>query len=179
MTHDLHDCHRSRRTPQQLRGLAAAAASLVLGAAALAAAPAAQAQARDYKVATDLQLAIESRQLPTQPWVLEAGGQRVFRVLITGRIPGSDLAAAREDIVRRGGAVLSHSAGTATVVAVLPAAQVRPVAERADVLHVAPDRLITVAGAPPGQAGQAPAVPGFAPNSSTALGRNDQALLGE
>ena len=164
---------------QPLAHLALAAASIVLAAGSLLCAPAAQAQTKGYKVASDLQLALDAKQAPAQPWVRELSGQRVFRVLITGQARGADLGAAREDIVRRGGSVLSYSAATSTVVAVLPAAQVKPVAERADVMHVAPDRAVTVAGLQPGQGAQSISIPGFAPGMATARGRNDLALLGE
>jgi hypothetical protein len=53
---------------------------------------------------------------------------------------------------------------------------VGPIASRADVMHIAPDRM---EGAPGGQAGQLAAVPGFAPGTTTLRGRNDLALLGE
>ena len=75
--------------------------------------------------------------------------------------------------------MLSYSAATSTVVAVLPAAQVRPLAERPDVMHIAPDRVVTVAGLQPGQGTHSIAMPGFAPSMATARGRNDLALLGE
>lgn len=160
-------------------GRAPAVAGLLLVAACLWAPPAAQAQTRGYKVASDLQMALEAKQAPAQPWVRELNGQRIFRVLITGQARGSDLAAAREAIVRRGGSVLSYSAATSTIVAVLPAAQVRPVAERADVMHIAPDRVVIVAGLQPGQGAQSISMPGFAPSMASARGRNDLALLGE
>lgn len=168
----------SRRRPP-LADLSLAASGVLLAASCLLAAPAAHAQTRGYKVASDLQLALDAKQAPAQPWVREVSGQRVFRVLITGQARGSDLGAARQDIVRRGGTVLSHSAATATVVAVLPAAQIKPIAERADVMHVAPDRVVTVAGLQPGQGAQSISMPGFAPSMATARGRNDLALLGE
>jgi hypothetical protein len=150
----------------------------VLGLLAAAMLPEARAQtASAYKVASELQQAIDARQAPRQPWIREAGGQRVMRVQITARTRGSDLADARQDIARRGGEVLSFSAATSTVVAVLPASHIRPVASRADVLHVAPDRTVTAA-AGEGQAATL-VLPGFAPGMATARGRNDLALLGE
>lgn len=169
----------ARRVSLPRATLSLAASSLVLAASCLLAAPAAQAQSRGYKVASDLQLALDAQQASTQPWAREVSGQRIFRVLITGQARGSDLGAAREDIVRRGGTVLSYSAATSTVVAVLPAAQVRPLAERPDVMHIAPDRVVSVAGLQPGQGTQSIAMPGFAPSMATARGRNDLALLGE
>jgi hypothetical protein len=140
-----------------------------------AAAPAATHPA-GYKVARELQLALDARQAPSLPWLREVNGQRVVRVVVTGQGRGSDLAAVREEIARRGGQVLSHSAATSTALAVLPAVMVAPIASRADVMHIAPDRM---EGAPGGQAGQVAAVPGFAPGTTTLRGRNDLALLGE
>jgi hypothetical protein len=139
------------------------------------AAPAA-ARPAAYKVARELQLALDARQAPALPWLREVNGQRVVRVVVTGQGRGSDLAAAREEIGRRGGQVLSHNPDTSSAVAVLPAALVVPIASRADVMHVAPDRM---EAAPGSQAGQVAAVPGFAPGTTTLRGRNDLALLGE
>ena len=149
-----------------------------------AAQPAAQAQAAapavakpgGYKVARELQLALDARQAPALPWLREVNGQRVVRVVVTGQGRGADLAAVREEIGKRGGQVLSHSPATSSALAVLPAELVAPIASRADVMHVAPDRM---EGTPGGQAGQVAAVPGFAPGTTTLRGRNDLALLGE
>lgn len=174
--------HSSRpftRASHPQAGMAKAAAGMLLAVTCLLTAPPVHAQTTGYKVASDLQLALDAKQDPAHPWVRELNGQRVFRVLITGLPRGSDLRAAREEIVRRGGTVLSHSAATSTVVAVLPAVQVKPIAERPDVMHVAPDRLVTVAGLQPGQGAQSISMPGFAPSMATARGRNDLALLGE
>jgi len=129
-----------------------------------------------YKVARELQLAIDARQAPSLPWLREVNGQRVVRVVVTGQGRGADLAAAREEIGKRGGQVLSHNPDTSSAVAVLPAALVAPIASRADVMHVAPDRM---EGTPGGQPGQVAAVPGFAPGTTTLRGQNDLALLGE
>lgn len=135
------------------------------------------APAGGYKVASDLQHAIDARQAPQQPWLREAGGQRVMRVLVTARTRGADLTEARQDIIKRGGEVVSHSPETSTLVAVLPAAQIRPVAARADILHIAPYRPAS-SGATAGEAATL-VLPGFAPGTTTARGRNDLALLGE
>ena len=139
------------------------------------AAPAA-AKPAGYKVARELQLALDARPAPALPWLREVNGQRVVRVVVTGQGRGSDLAAVREEIGKCGGQVLSHNPATSSALAVLPAALVAPIASRADVMHVAPDRM---EGTPGGQAGQVAAVPGFAPGTTTLRGRNDLALLGE
>jgi hypothetical protein len=132
-----------------------------------------------HKVATDLRLAIDAAKPARQPWLREATGQRWVRVVVTGQRRSADLAEARKDITQRGGNVVSHDASIATVVAVLPAAQVRGVAARADVLHVAPDRTMEAAAkAPPADAGSTQlAAYGLGPNSARAI--SDKALLGE
>lgn len=177
-----------RRTPG--RGLSRIARAAGLAGVCLLAAPGTWAQVQPqaqipsgaatrpagYKVARELQLALDARQAPVLPWLREVNGQRVVRVVVTGQGRGSELAAVREEIGRRGGQVLSHSPATSTALAVLPAAMVGPIASRADVMHIAPDRM---EGAPGGQAGQVAAVPGFAPGTTTLRGRNDLALLGE
>ena len=136
----------------------------------------APAKAPSHKVARELQLALDARQAPLVPWLREVNGQRVVRVQITGQGRGAELAAVREEIGRRGGQVLSHDPATSSALAVLPAALVAPIASRADVMHMAPDRLEGISG---GQTGAVSAVPGFAPGTSTLRGRNDLALLGE
>ena len=132
-----------------------------------------------HKVATDLRLAIDADKPARQPWLREAAGQRWVRVVVTGQRRSADLAEARKDITQRGGNVVSHDPSIATVVAVLPAAQVRGLAARAEVLHVAPDRAMNAAAkAPP--ATEAPthlAAYGLGPNSARAI--SDKALLGE
>ena len=132
-----------------------------------------------HKVATDLRLAIDAAKPARQPWLREAAGQRWVRVVVTGQRRSADLAEARKDISQRGGNVVSHDPSIATVVAVLPAGQVRGLAARADVLHVAPDRAMTVATqAPPAQPGATHlAAYGLGPNSARAIA--DKALLGE
>lgn len=134
------------------------------------------AKAPPHKVARDLQLALDARQAPVVPWLREVNGQRVVRVQITGQGRGAELIDVREEIGRRGGQVLSHDPATSSALAVLPAALVAPIASRADVMHVAPDRLEGMSGS---QAGAVTAVPGFAPGTTTLRGRNDLALLGE
>ena len=132
-----------------------------------------------HKLATDLRLAIDAAQPARQPWLREAAGQRWVRVVVTGQRRSADLAEARKDITQRGGNVVSHDASIATVVAVLPAAQVRGLAARADVLHVAPDRAMNAAAKAPATA-EAPthlAAYGLGPNSARAI--SDKALLGE
>ncbi len=132
-----------------------------------------------HKVATDLRLAIDAAKPTRQPWLREAAGQRWVRVVVTGQRRSADLAEARKDITQRGGNVVSHDASIATVVAVLPAAQVRGLAARTDVLHVAPDRTMEAAAkAPPADAGSTQlAAYGLGPNSARAI--SDKALLGE
>ena len=132
-----------------------------------------------HKVATDLRLAIDAAKPARQPWLREAAGQRWVRVVVTGQRRSADLAEARKDITQRGGNVVSHDASIATVVAVLPAAQVRGLAARTDVLHVAPDRAMEAAAkAPPADAGSTQlAAYGLGPNSARAI--SDKALLGE
>ncbi len=164
-------------TPAAWRGAAVAG---LMAAAAWASGPAvAQATAPAHKISSDLRLAIEARQVPQQPWVREAGGQRVLRVLVTGKGRGADLAAVRDEILRRGGQVLSHQPETSTAVAVLPATLVNTIASRADVLHVAADKtsaagaVVTVNGV------TVTTAPGFAPGTGSLRARNDLALLGE
>ena len=132
-----------------------------------------------HKLATDLRLAIDAAQPTRQPWLREAAGQRWVRVVVTGQRRSADLAQARKDITQRGGNIVSHDPSIATVVAVLPAAQVRGVAARPDVLHVAPDRAMNAATqAPPAQPGATHlAAYGLGPNSARAI--SDKALLGE
>jgi hypothetical protein len=132
-----------------------------------------------HKVATDLRLAIDAAKPARQPWLREAAGQRWVRVVVTGQRRSADLVEARKDITQRGGNVVSHDASIATVVAVLPATQVRGLAARADVLHVAPDRTMEAAAkAPPAAAGSTQlAAYGLGPNSARAI--SDKALLGE
>ena len=141
--------------------------------------PAAAADSLAYKVASDLRLAIDAAKPARQPWLREAAGQRWVRVVVTGQRRSADLAEARKDITQRGGNIVSHDASIATVVAVLPAAQVRALAARADVLHVAPDRTMEAAAkAPPPAAGSTYlAAYGLGPNSARAI--SDKALLGE
>ncbi len=172
--------HGTRKSLHAL--LAAGCLSLSLS---LALAPAhaqAQAPAADplaHKVATDLRLAIDAAKPARQPWLREAAGQRWVRVVVTGQRRSADLAEARKDITQRGGNVVSHDPSIATVVAVLPAAQVRGLAARTDVLHVAPDRSMDAAAkAPPPAAGSTYlAAYGLGPNSARAI--SDKALLGE
>ncbi|MEN9418844.1 MAG: hypothetical protein RI988_2464 [Pseudomonadota bacterium] len=132
-----------------------------------------------HKVATDLRLAIDAAKPARQPWLREAAGQRWVRVVVTGQRRSAELAEARKEITQRGGNVVSHDPAIATVVAVLPASQVRGVAARADVLHIAPDRTMESAPkAPPVQASSAHlAAYGLGPNSARAI--SDKALLGE
>ena len=132
-----------------------------------------------HKVATDLRLAIDAAKPTRQPWLREAAGQRWVRVVVTGQRRSADLTEARKDIAQRGGNIVSHDASIATVVAVLPAAQVRGVAARTDVLHVAPDRTMEAAAkASPAAAGSTQlAAYGLGPNSARAI--SDKALLGE
>ena len=134
------------------------------------------AKAPPHKVARDLQLALDARQAPVVPWLREVNGHRVVRVQITGRGRGAELIEVREEVGRRGGQVLSHDPATSSALAVLPAALVAPIASRADVMHVAPDRL---EDAPGSQGATVTTVPGFAPGTTTLRGRNDLALLGE
>ena len=130
-----------------------------------------------HKVARELQHAIDARQAPALPWLREVNGQRVVRVLITGQGRGADLAAVRQEVSNRGGQVLSHNPETSSALAVLPAALVAPIARRADVMHVAPDRTVGAVAAV--SAAGMPSVPGFAPGTDSLRGRNDLALLGE
>jgi hypothetical protein len=132
-----------------------------------------------HKVASDLRLAIDAAKPLRQPWLREAAGQRWVRVVVTGQRRSADLVEARKDITQRGGNVVSHDPSIATVVAVLPAAQVRGVAARTDVLHIAPDRNMQAAAkAPPAAAGSTQlAAYGLGPNSARAI--SDKALLGE
>jgi hypothetical protein len=132
-----------------------------------------------HKVATDLRLAIDAAKPTRQPWLREAAGQRWVRVVVTGQRRSADLTEARKDITQRGGNVVSHDASIATVVAVLPAAQVRGVAARTDVLHIAPDRTMEAAAKAPAAAGGSTqlAAYGLGPNSARAI--SDKALLGE
>ena len=132
-----------------------------------------------HKVATDLRLAIDAAKPTRQPWLREAAGQRWVRVVVTGQRRSADLTEARKDITQRGGNVVSHDASIATVVAVLPAAQVRGVAARTDVQHIAPDRTMEAAAKAPAAAGGSTqlAAYGLGPNSARAI--SDKALLGE
>ena len=132
-----------------------------------------------HKVATDLRLAIDAAKPTRQPWLREAAGQRWVRVVVTGQRRSAELSQARKDITQRGGSIVSHDASIATVVAVLPASQVRAVAARADVLHVAPDRAMPAGAKPvPAATGSAYlAAYGLGPNSARAI--SDKALLGE
>ena len=132
-----------------------------------------------HKVATDLRLAIDAAQPTRQPWLREAAGQRWVRVVVTGQRRSADLTEARKDITERGGNVVSHDPSIATVVAVLPAAQVRGLAARADVLHIAPDRTMQAAAkaTPPATGSTHLAAYGLGPNSARAI--SDKALLGE
>jgi hypothetical protein len=132
-----------------------------------------------HKVATDLRLALDAAKPARQPWLREAAGQRWVRVVVTGQRRSADLAEARKDITQRGGNVVSHDPSIATVVAVLPAAQVRGLAARADVLHVAPDRTMEAAAKAPAAAAGSTylAAYGLGPNSARAI--SDKALLGE
>lgn len=132
-----------------------------------------------HKVATDLRLAIDAAKPARQPWLREAAGQRWVRVVVTGQRRSADLAEARKDIAQRGGNIVSHDASIAQVVAVLPATQVRGLAARADVLHVAPDRAMNAAtkAAPAAEASTYLAAYGLGPNSARAI--SDKALLGE
>jgi hypothetical protein len=132
-----------------------------------------------HKVSTDLRLAIDAAKPTRQPWLREAAGQRWVRVVVTGQRRSADLTEARKDITQRGGNVVSHDASIATVVAVLPAAQVRGVAARTDVLHIAPDRTMEAAAKAPAAAGGSTqlAAYGLGPNSARAI--SDKALLGE
>jgi hypothetical protein len=132
-----------------------------------------------HKVSTDLRLAIDAAKPARQPWLREAAGQRWVRVVVTGQRRSADLAEARKDITQRGGNVVSHDPSIATVVAVLPAAQVRGVAARTDVLHIAPDRTMEAAAKAPAAAGGSTqlAAYGLGPNSARAI--SDKALLGE
>ena len=132
-----------------------------------------------HKVATDLRLAIDAAKPARQPWLREAAGQRWVRVVVTGQRRSADLAEARKDITQRGGNVVSHDPSIATVVAVLPAAQVRGVAARTDVQHIAPDRTMEAAAKAPAAAGGSTqlAAYGLGPNSARAI--SDKALLGE
>ncbi|MFZ4649463.1 MAG: hypothetical protein ACOYLV_02035 [Rubrivivax sp.] len=143
---------------------------------------AAQAPAADplsYKLASDLRLAIDAPRPARQAWLREAAGQRWVRVVVTGHRRHADLTETRQDIVQRGGQVVSHDPSLGTVVAVLPAGQVRPLAARAEVMQVTPDRALdTVAKAPPPVAGSTHlAAYGLGPNSARAV--SDRALLGE
>ena len=133
-----------------------------------------------HKVAADLRLAIDAAKPARQPWLREAAGQRWVRVVVTGQRRSADLTEARKDITQRGGNVVSHDPSIATVVAVLPAAQVRGLAARADVLHVAPDRTMEAAAkatAPVAAGSTQLAAYGLGPNSARAI--SDKALLGE
>jgi hypothetical protein len=132
-----------------------------------------------HKVSTDLRLAIDAAKPARQPWLREAAGQRWVRVVVTGQRRSADLVEARKDITQRGGNVVSHDPSIATVVAVLPAAQVRGVAARTDVLHIAPDRTMEAATKAPAAAGGSTqlAAYGLGPNSARAI--SDKALLGE
>ena len=158
----------------------AAAAACWMAAAAWASGPAAgQVTAPAHKISSELRLAIEARQAPQQPWVREAGGQRVLRVLVTGKGRGADLAAVRDEILRRGGQVLSHQPETSTAVAVLPATLVNTIASRADVLHVAVDKTSTDGAVVTVNGVTVTTTAGFAPGTGNLRARNDLALLGE
>jgi hypothetical protein len=143
---------------------------------------AAQAPAADslsYKLASDLRLAIDAPRPARQVWMREAAGQRWVRVVVTGHRRHADLTETRKDIVQRGGQVVSHDPALGTVVAVLPAGQVRPLAAHAEVMQVTPDRALeTAAKAPPPAPGSTHlAAYGLGPNSARAV--SDRALLGE
>jgi len=132
-----------------------------------------------HKVAADLRLAIDAAKPTRQPWLRESAGQRWVRVVVTGQRLNAELAEARKFISERGGHVVAHDVSIATVVAVLPAAQVRALAARPEVLHVAPDRTMEAAAKAPPATTVAPhlAAYGLAPNSARAI--SDKALLGE
>lgn len=132
------------------------------------------------KVASDLRLAIEAATPPRHTWVRELGGKRWVRVVITGQRSAWPLREAKNDLLARGGRVLGEDAGTFTVLAMMPAAQVGALATRADVLQVAPDRLqATSAAAAPMPVPTQAHLAAVGLSLSSARARSDQALAGE
>lgn len=132
------------------------------------------------KVASDLRLAIEAATPPRHTWVRELGGKRWVRVVVTGQKSAWPLAEARKDLQARGGRVLGDDAGTFTVLAMMPAAQVGAFAARADVLQVAPDRLqATAAAAAPVNIPTQAHLAAVGLSVHSARARSDLALAGE
>jgi hypothetical protein len=105
--------------------------------AALAAAPA---QGRDHEVARDLDDAVNAPTTPSVHWAHDANGTRLLQVLVLSKAADHDMAELRAFVLSSGGSVLRRHGATRALTVVVPASVVKALAQRSDVISVAPNR---------------------------------------
>ena len=121
---------------------------LLLLTSAMFAAPRASAQSgrqekmekRLHKMSPDLKAGLDSAQTPKQRWARDKGGRREVQVIFTVGDSDADMSDVKRDIKRAGGTIDATMPSLRMLTATLPAHRVAKIAERNDVLHVAPNR---------------------------------------
>src|SRR6267143_7322399 len=105
--------------------------------AALAAAPA---QGRDHEVARDLDDAVNAPTTPSVHWARDVSGKRFVQALVLSNAADHDMADLRAFVLSSGGSVLRRHGATHALTVVVPASVVKALAQRSDVISVAPNR---------------------------------------
>jgi len=112
-------------------------AAMLASAAALAT-PAAQ--ARDHEVARDLQDAVDAPTTPSVGWARDLNGKRMVQVLVVSNSTDPAMTALRAFVVQSGGSVQKVHPATHALTVIVPASVVSALAQRSDVVSVAPNR---------------------------------------
>ncbi|HEX4598830.1 MAG TPA: S8 family serine peptidase, partial [Burkholderiaceae bacterium] len=128
---------RRRIRRQFSLGLIRLAAGALASMAALVASPA---QGRDHEVARDLQQAIDAPMTPSVGWARDVNGRRHMQALILSSAADPEMADLRAFVVRSGGSVLKVHSATHALTVLVPAGVVKALAQRSDVVSVAPNR---------------------------------------
>ncbi|MBV8209587.1 MAG: S8 family serine peptidase [Burkholderiaceae bacterium] len=119
------------------RRLICLVAGVLASAAALVAAPA---HARDHEVARDLQDAVDAPTTPSVGWARDLNGHRMVQVLVVSNSTDPAMTALRAFIVQSGGSVQKVHPATHALTVIVPASVVGALAQRSDVVSVAPNR---------------------------------------
>ena len=96
------------------------------------------------KIASDLRAYVtvvaSGGTAPSVTWAKNLSGQPHVKVLINASSTDATLASLRQDILARGGSVLYNYISVRAVSAMVPAAALDPLAGRADVISISPNR---------------------------------------
>ena len=92
------------------------------------------------KMADDLNLAIDATSVSQHRWAREKGGRRFVQAIIISDSSDAELTELRRHIERIGGEVLVRHSIIRGLTVQVPARQLRQLAQREDVVHIAPNR---------------------------------------